>query len=214
MLHALGLASALWLAMFAIGILSGAWNRVPPHETRVRLLPSIVITPRTFSPAAPVPAAAMTRVPHSAPIAGVPVPVPEDSRIAVHDPGEIQDMPAGPPVAEHGGPVVEGAPVEPAPLPKFGQWVYTDQLPLLIRDIKPEYPDIAKEAGIEGRVLVHVLVGRDGRVLEARIDPQFSVAMLDEAALVAARKMLFEPALADHQPVAVWVAKPYRFTLH
>jgi protein TonB len=214
MLRALGLASALWLAMFALGIFSSSWTRVPPEEVRVRILPPLVITPPTFSPPAPVPPPTTPRAPHVEPVPGRTVPVPDDVRVVDQDHGGPQGPPAGPPAGEHGVPPDEAAPVVQDPLPEFGKWIYTDQLPLLIREIEPEYPDIAKQAGIEGRVVVYVLVGRDGRVLDARVDPHFSVAMLDEAALAAARKMIFEPALANHQPVAVWVAKPYRFALH
>ena len=62
-------------------------------------------------------------------------------------------------------------------------------------------------------MVAHLLVGRDGRVLEVRIDERHSVLMLNEAALRAARQWVFKPALADNRPVAVWVAVPFDFHL-
>jgi len=38
--------------------------------------------------------------------------------------------------------------------------------------------------------------------------------MLNDAALQAARRALFKPALQQHKPVAVWVEIPMAFTLH
>jgi len=105
------------------------------------------------------------------------------------------------------GPTVQ---IEPAP----NDFVYTTQQPALVRSVEPRYPDLAREAGIEGTVTVQMLVGLDGRVLRAIIAPRGSVPMLDEAALEAARATVFTPALADGHPVQVWVSQKYLFRLH
>jgi protein TonB len=103
-----------------------------------------------------------------------------------------------------------GSELDPAP----DVFVYTDELPALVRKVEPRYPDLAREAGIEGTVTVQILVGLDGRVLRAIIAPRGSVLMLDEAALEAARASVFTPALANGKPVKVWVSQQYRFRLH
>ena len=82
-----------------------------------------------------------------------------------------------------------------------------------MHSVSPEYPAIAKEAGVSGLVVAHLLVGRDGHVLDVRIDEQHSVLMLNEAAVRAARQWVFKPALANNRPVAVWVAVPFNFRL-
>ena len=105
------------------------------------------------------------------------------------------------------GPVVE---FEPPP----DKFVYTDELPALVRAVEPIYPEIAREAGVEGTVKVQILVGLDGRVIRAIIAPRGSVPMLDDAALEAARASVFTPALANGKPVKVWVGQQYRFRLH
>jgi protein TonB len=118
------------------------------------------------------------------------------------------------------GPVDERATGEAAPgtiqwvEPTPEQFVYTDQMPALVRAVEPRYPDVARAAGVEGTVTVQMLVGLDGRVIRAIIAPRGSVPMLDEAALEAARATVFTPALADSHPVKVWVSQKYRFRLH
>ncbi len=91
---------------------------------------------------------------------------------------------------------------------------YFDVFPEPVRRVDPEYPSIAKDAGVEGRVLVRVLVSSTGVVLQAVADPRTTVPMLEPAALEAARKWLFKPALANGHPVAVWIALPFVFRLH
>ena len=56
-----------------------------------------------------------------------------------------------------------------------------------MKSIDPIYPDLAREAGIEGRVYVHMLVGKDGRVIKryAPQDTPKSLAQDIEAALAA-----------------------------
>jgi protein TonB len=76
----------------------------------------------------------------------------------------------------------------------------------------PTYPDIARQAGVEGTVTLRALVGKDGKVLEIFVVE--GIEMLDKAAMEAARAAVFKPALQQHKPVAVWVLIPMQFTLH
>ena len=110
-------------------------------------------------------------------------------------------------------PIVIEQPAPAETLPGFKQYVYVEQMPAPVRSVSPEYPAIAKEAGVSGLVVAHLLVGRDGHVLEVRIDEQHGVLMLNEAAVRAARQWVFTPALANNRPVAVWVAVPFNFRL-
>ena len=104
------------------------------------------------------------------------------------------------------------APPEREPLPD--EYVYTDELPQLVRGVKPLYPDIAREAGVEGTVKLQLLIGLDGRVLRVIVQRNGSVPMLDEAAIAAAMASVFTPALANNRPVKVWVTQNYHFKLH
>jgi len=99
-----------------------------------------------------------------------------------------------------------------APEPETPEFVAYDTPPQLIRTIEPEYPEIARRAGIEGTVFVRVLVDVDGTVLDARIEKGLNEA-LDRAAIDAALKSKFSPAKQRDKPVRVWVTYPIRFTL-
>jgi protein TonB len=104
--------------------------------------------------------------------------------------------------------------IDDGPINKIGEVPFADELPTAVRAVKPEYPDLARQAGVEGLVLVDVLVGKDGRVMEARLDPRINVLLLNESALLAARKWVFTPAMMNQHPVSVWMKLPFRYTLH
>src|SRR5262249_15485262 len=50
----------------------------------------------------------------------------------------------------------------PDSLPKFGDFVYVEELPEAIQKVAPQYPTWAREKGLEGIVMVQALVGKDG----------------------------------------------------
>jgi TonB family protein len=103
------------------------------------------------------------------------------------------------------------APPQKAPLPAFGESTKIETLPEAVFRVAPEYPDLAREAGIEGTVVVQVLVGADGRVKGDRVVK--SIPALDAAAVAAVEQWKFRPATSGGQRVAVWVAVPVRFSL-
>lgn len=86
------------------------------------------------------------------------------------------------------------------------------QMPVLLSDFRVPYPPDARRAGVQGAVLLDLLVDSEGRVREARVlKPLF--ASLDVAALEAAKKLVFKPARAGDQSVAVRIRYAYRFVL-
>lgn len=97
-------------------------------------------------------------------------------------------------------------------LPSPDEYVAFEKAPELVKMDPATYPPIAREAGVEGTVLVRVLVGDDGFVKDMIIIQ--SVPMLDEAAADAAWTAVFKPALQKDRPVAVWMVIPLEFTLH
>jgi protein TonB len=96
-------------------------------------------------------------------------------------------------------------------LPKFGDYVHVEELPEAITKVQPIYPEAARQAKVEGTVLVQALVGKDGAVRDTRIVG--SIPGLDEAAVASVRQWRFKPAMSKGAPVAVWVAVPVRFAL-
>jgi len=90
--------------------------------------------------------------------------------------------------------------------------VYVNRLPETILKVPPSYPDLARQKGISGTVLVQALIGEQGLVEETRI--AWSVPELDEGARTAVRQWKFKPAMSNDRPVRVWVLVPVRFNLH
>jgi len=118
--------------------------------------------------------------------------------------------PAPEPVAR--APVVSAAPEpEPAPSPVpvtppvFGAG-YLNNPP-------PAYPPLSRRLGEQGRVILRVLVGPQGRADEVQIRDSSGHARLDQAAREAVRGWKFLPAKRGEQPVAAWVLVPVSFRL-
>jgi len=78
---------------------------------------------------------------------------------------------------------------------------------------KPTYPDLARQAGVEGQVVIDALVDVDGKVIDVKIRKSSGNSALDEAALNAARGADFTPAKQRDQLVRVWVSIPFKFSL-
>jgi len=85
--------------------------------------------------------------------------------------------------------------------------------PQLTYFAKPDYPEMARRAQIEGTVIVKVLVGPDGSVKDAQV-LQGVNPLLNNAALAAARKCKFIPGKQRNIPVKAWMALPFNFRLH
>ncbi len=88
-----------------------------------------------------------------------------------------------------------------------------DDPPVPLRPIKPKYPEIAQEAGIEGTVVVQVFVDEKGRVKETVILKGIPNTGLDEAATEAIRLVRFKPAKQRERAVGVWISIPVNFRL-
>ncbi|MBD3349616.1 MAG: TonB family protein [Candidatus Eisenbacteria bacterium] len=86
-----------------------------------------------------------------------------------------------------------------------------DERPAVIKRVHPAYPELARQAELEGVVVLKVGVDEFGRVREALVIE--SVAGLDEAALEAIYRWRFEPARQRDVPVPAWIVIPIRFTL-
>lgn len=102
--------------------------------------------------------------------------------------------------------------VEEEVLPKPDEFIAFEEPPNPISRPIPEYPDLAKKAGIEGMVMLKVLVDREGRIREVQLIRGLG-AGLDESAIKSAWESKWTPAIQNHKPVAVWVSYPVRFKL-
>jgi len=76
-----------------------------------------------------------------------------------------------------------------------------------------KYPDLAREAGIEGRVLVRAFIDKNGNVQECEIEKGIPNTGLNEAAINAIKRTPFKPAMQRDRKVGVWITIPVRFRL-
>lgn len=88
-----------------------------------------------------------------------------------------------------------------------------DELPELLSFDKPTYPELAREAGIEGRVVFIVTIGPDGMVLDASVHTSHVTDSMTRAALESVKRARFKPAKQRHVPVKAIVYMPYHFRL-
>lgn len=104
------------------------------------------------------------------------------------------------------------APPPPPEGPRV-KFIPYDDPPVPLTPIKPKYPEIAQEAGIEGTVVVQVFVDARGRVKDTVILKGIPNTGLDEAATVAIRAVRFRPAKQRERAVGVWISIPVNFRL-
>lgn len=102
--------------------------------------------------------------------------------------------------------------IEPPPDEKIVEYRFLEKEPMPISTPKPEYPDLALKANLEGNATVKVLLDKEGRVKETKL-LRASEEIFAEPALDAAQKWVFTPALMNGNPVQVWVAIPFKFRL-
>jgi len=99
-------------------------------------------------------------------------------------------------------------------LPKPDEFVPVEIPAEMIHEEPPEYPRLAKQAGIEAIVWIKVLVDKNGNVRDAMVlKSSGSKAGFDEAALEAAYKSKFKPGIQNGQPVAIWLSYKVEFRL-
>jgi protein TonB len=84
--------------------------------------------------------------------------------------------------------------------------------PKLLREVKADYTDDARRAGVEGEVVLEILVRRDGSVGDVRVRRGLDSG-LDQRAIAAVRQWRFSPATRRGAPVDVLVEVGVTFKL-
>jgi protein TonB len=83
--------------------------------------------------------------------------------------------------------------------------------PRRIKAVDPVYPEIARQAQVEGVVIVEARADEKGNVEDARI--LRSIPLLDQAAVEAVKQWKYEPAIINGKPQKVIVTVTVRFML-
>ena len=101
-------------------------------------------------------------------------------------------------------------------LGKTSKFVVYEEAPIAIKRAPLEYPAFARNAGIEGQVILEVEVFADGSVgaIEIVKSLQAGPGGLDEAAIKSVKQWEFQPAKSGGRSVACWVVFPIDFNLN
>ncbi len=216
-----GILAAVIIHALALGTYWTVWyiqeqNRV--YATRILdyadLGPPPALTDAPEMPEVPVEAP-------SQPVIGIPEPVDDaevsaEMTIATQTEMSQQIAPVIQDIEEENiiieAPEEENIVIEDEALPPPDAFVPFETGPAAVYQVQPEYPELARKAGIEGRVYIKILVDKEGRVRDAILLRGVG-AGLDEAALKAVMQWVYTPAIQNNRPVAVWVAQPIDFSL-
>jgi protein TonB len=155
-----------------------------------------------------------------APTVGVPVPVPHDEAppdqtIQTQEQMAAQQAPTLSDMGTGQTQITQDIKIEQKQEnddPDINSFAAVEHYPEMVVSGKPEYPEIAKRAGITGKVFVKVLVDKEGKPKKAVVIKSDS-ELFNQPAIDAAMKSAFTPALQNNHPIAVWIVLPYRFTL-
>jgi periplasmic protein TonB len=83
--------------------------------------------------------------------------------------------------------------------------------PKKLKNVAPEYPDIAKQARVQGVVVLEAIIDPSGRVDNVRV--LRGIPLLNEAAVNAVRRWVYSPTLLNGVPVPVIMTVTVNFTL-
>ena len=95
-----------------------------------------------------------------------------------------------------------------------GKWEELKEYPRPISPIQPEYPQIAKLAGIEGKVYVETLISENGDVIDTKVMKSDHETLIG-AAVAAIKTTKFSPGISkEGKKVKAWVVIPISFKLN
>ena len=196
------------------------------HVPRLRVRSVAELAPPPSTQNEPPPPAAVAPPPDMAqvkPNLGVPVPVPDMLAPTPTLPNMNEPPPA--PSAPSGignGPATLEPPKAPVqlnnikddPEPGIDDFIDVTEEPAPIKPIESlvEYPETAKRSGLEGKVIVAALIGKDGSV-EKVVVQKADYDIFKQPAIDAMMKARFTPARQNGNPVRVWLSKTITFKL-
>ena len=103
-------------------------------------------------------------------------------------------------------------PAAPAPPPPAKVELPTSKADYL-HNPPPDYPRMSKRLGEQGRVVVKVLIGEDGRAQKVELLTTSGFERLDKSAMEAAMRWRYVPGKRGGVAEAMWYQVPIQFTL-
>ncbi len=89
-----------------------------------------------------------------------------------------------------------------------------DSPPKIVRQHPITYPTLAKRSGQEGRVVVNVLIGTNGKADKMEVMESEPEGIFDDAALKSLKYWQFRPGIKEGKLVPTWVKIPLTFKLN
>jgi periplasmic protein TonB len=83
---------------------------------------------------------------------------------------------------------------------------------MILHKVAPNSPEVARQRGVQGTVVIAVTIAKDGTVRDPRVisgDP-----LLNKAATEAVRKWRYRPYILKGEPVEVETTLEVHFTLN
>jgi protein TonB len=125
--------------------------------------------------------------------------------------GGVGGVEGGVPGGVVGG-VVGGLPDAPPPPPqqaiRVGGQIKT---PRKLKDVPPTYPDIAKQARVQGVVILECTISPQGKVTDIKV--LRGIPLLNDSATSAVRQWVYTPTLLNGVPVPVIMTVTVNFKL-
>jgi len=84
---------------------------------------------------------------------------------------------------------------------------------VILKMVKPEYPQDALDLGLEGYVLVELYINTEGKVAEAWVRSSYGPLSFEESALKAVKQFVFQPVKENGKPIPFWVSFLIKFKL-
>ena len=171
----------------------------PPSMTEAEVAPAVAVN-----------------VPVARPTVGIPVPVPDAEVSPEQTIATQQELSAiqSPVIQQQSGDdqvqIEQDINIDEMDPPDF---VPVEKQPVPVKQVQPEYPEIARRAGVEGTVWVKILVDKEGKAKKAVV-MKSDAEIFNEPAVNAAKQWVFTPAMMNNGPVAVWAAVTFRFKLN
>jgi TonB family protein len=103
-------------------------------------------------------------------------------------------------------------PGDPLALPVPSEEYLVTSMPELKSEVRVPYPPESRKQGIQGAVIMNLLIDESGKVREVSLI-EGPTTELNTAAMAAAKGFQFSPAMIQNKPVAVRIRYTYRFVL-
>lgn len=122
---------------------------------------------------------------------------------------DLSEAPAAPPAILVPGSGGTAAPSAAAEESEIYEYFNVEEPPKRSGAVQPDYPEMARRAGIQGTVMLKVLVNTKGLV--DSVEVQSGPSVFHKSAIAAAKATRFDPARQNDRAVPCWVIMPFRF---